>query len=146
MRAEDLYVNHPMGEWFPGYAKEDMKVLDAFTREDALPTQGFVTDFMGCKTRTSILYSEARVYNNKVWGPPVPGAIFEAAEWIGLLKSVLTAKDSYTAMELGAGWGPALVWGAYAARTRGISNISLCGVEADPGASRSCSNTCETTS
>jgi FkbM family methyltransferase len=36
-------------------------------------------------------------------------------------------------MELGAGWGTWLVAGAVAARNRGIPDLSLLGVEADPG-------------
>ena len=134
MKAEALYVAHPPGEWYPGYTREDMQILDAFAREDLSPTPGYVTDFMGCKTRTSILYDDARKYDNKVWAPPIPGSVaLETAEWIGLLKAVLTAKGSFTAMELGAGWGPVLVAAAYAARTRGIPAIFLCGVEPDPG-------------
>ena len=56
----------------------------------------------------------------------------ETIEYVGLLKSVLTAKDRYVALELGAGWGPWLISGATAARRRGIKDIRLHGVEGDP--------------
>lgn len=51
------------------------------------------------------------------------------SEWVGTLRSVLEARDSFTAMELGAGWGPWLVVSQAAARLRGIDRIDLTGVE-----------------
>ena len=47
-------------------------------------------------------------------------------------KSVLTARDRYVALELGAGWAPWLVAGATAARRVGTKNVKLYGVEGDP--------------
>ena len=55
----------------------------------------------------------------------------EAAEWIGLLKTVQSAGERWAGMELGAGFGPWIVAGANAARLKGISDIRLCAVEAD---------------
>lgn len=51
------------------------------------------------------------------------------SEWVGTLRSVLEAGDSFTAMELGAGWAPWLITSQAAARWRGIDRIDLTGVE-----------------
>ena len=64
---------------------------------------------------------------------PIDHIHAEAVEWIGLLKSVLAARNIFTAMELGAGWGPWIVAGAIAAQQLGIAAIHLTAVEADPG-------------
>jgi hypothetical protein len=73
------------------------------------------------------------VRSTDMGGPPIPQDFHaEAAEWIGLLKTVITATDRYVAMEWGAGWAPWLIAGGLAARSRGIRDIKLYGVEADP--------------
>ena len=67
-------------------------------------------------------------------GRPVPHDLFEAIEWVGLLKAVASACEGrFAMMELGAGWGPWLAAGAVAARLRGLHDLRLLGVEADPG-------------
>lgn len=121
------------GEWYPGYTQQDLAVFDAFQNAAPQSAPGFVTNFIGVRTRTSSLWNDARALDGQVQGLPVPGDFFEAIEWIGVLKSVLSARDRFVAMELGAGWGPWLVASAVAARLRGIESTSLLGVEADPG-------------
>ena len=73
--------------------------------------------------------------DGRVFSTPVPVDDWfhaETIEYVGLLKSVLTATERYVALELGAGWGPWLISGATAARRRGIKDIRLHGVEGDP--------------
>jgi FkbM family methyltransferase len=122
----------PVGEWYPGYTQHDLAVFEAFRHAAPEPSPGFVTDWIGVRTRTSSLWNDARTFG-QVQALPIPGDFFEAVEWIGFLKSVLSARDRYVAMELGAGWGPWLVAGAVAGRLCGIERFSLLGVEADPG-------------
>jgi FkbM family methyltransferase len=115
-----------------GYTIDDLKVFEHFKDPDARPNPGFITDVMGIKTRVSSLWQEARHLDGQLMGYPVPGSFHaEAVEWIALLKSVLSASSSYTAMELGAGFGPWIVAGAVLARLRGLGEIHLCGVEGD---------------
>ena len=57
------------------------------------------------------------------------GGLHGTSEWVGTLRSVLEAKGSFTAIELGAGWAPWLVASQAAARRRGIDKIDLTGVE-----------------
>jgi len=116
-----------------GYTADDLKVFEHFKDPNARPEAGFITDVMGIKTRMSSLWESVQHLDGKLAGHPVPGSYHaEAVEWIGLLKSVLSASSRYTAMELGAGYGPWIVAGAVLARLRGIREIHLCGVEADP--------------
>jgi len=55
-----------------------------------------------------------------------------AVEWVGLMESVLPARDQYLAPEPGADWGPWPVGGAAAARSRDIAMIKRYGIEGDP--------------
>ena len=53
-------------------------------------------------------------------------------EWAAALRAVDLAKDSFTMVELGAGWGCWMVNTGVAAKRRGL-NIKVIGVEGDPG-------------
>src|SRR5213083_2584051 len=88
-----------------GYTVDDLKVFEHFKDPNARAEPGFITDVMGSRTRISSLWEAVRHLDGKLIGHPVPGTYFaEAVEWIGLLKSVLSASSCYTAMELGAGY------------------------------------------
>ncbi|WP_171892259.1 class I SAM-dependent methyltransferase [Mesorhizobium erdmanii] len=121
------------GEIYAGYTAADLWVFDLFKDVRPVPKPGFVTDFLGTRTRTTSLWNIARQFDGQVFGRPVPHDLFEAVEWIGLLKAVASARNGFAMMELGAGWGPWLVAGAVACSHLGIKDINLLGVEADPG-------------
>ncbi len=119
---------------YPGYRPEELAVFEAFAHARPRSTAGFVTDFIGSRSRLSDMWDGLEALDGVVLPPPVPSDYFaEAIEWIGMLKSVLAAKGRFVAMELGAGMGPWIVAGAVAAGLRGITDIRLTGVEADPG-------------
>ena len=61
--------------------------------------------------------------------PPVDGEYFE---WIDVLESVALARDRYTMLELGAGYGRWAVRAGAAVTQRGIRECHLIAVEADP--------------
>jgi FkbM family methyltransferase len=119
---------------YRGYSDADLALFERFGKLSPKPVDGFVTDFLGVRTRTKFVRG-ADGLSGAVTGIPVPDDGFhsDAIEWIGLLKSVASARDRYTAMELGAGWGPWVVAGAAAARQAGLEVAHLCAVEADPG-------------
>ena len=124
---------HPL-QHFPGYFKEELTVFAPFQNIKAKAEQGFIVDFLGVRTRATSLANCQREFSGKLLGIPVPGDYHaETIEYIGLLKSVLAAKNQYYVMELGAGWGPWLINGASAARHLGIKNIKMLGVETDAG-------------
>lgn len=120
---------------YRGYTDADLALFDRFSGHKRLSaTPGFVTDFLGVKTRTTFVRGVEHL-DGKVLGIPVPddGWHSEAIEWIGLLKSITSASRRLTAMELGAGWGPWSVAAAAAARVVGVTDTRLCAVEVDPG-------------
>ncbi|WP_181170182.1 FkbM family methyltransferase [Mesorhizobium sp. B2-4-16] len=121
------------GEVFAGYSAKDIRVFDLFKNVRPESKPGFVTDFLGTRTRTTSLWNNARQFDGHVFGLPVPHDLFEAIEWIGLLKAVVSAGSSFAMMELRAGWGPWLAAGAVACKHLGIEDVHLLGVEADPG-------------
>ena len=109
----------------------DPALLDAFPPSNGPGTDGFITDFIGTRTRCSYLpaaYSEA---SGIVEGPPGTErfGLHDPAEWEGTLRAVLDAGARFVAVELGAGWAPWLVASAAAARRRGIVDVHLAGVE-----------------
>jgi FkbM family methyltransferase len=119
---------------YPGHTPQDLAVFDAFDLGHPAPNPGFVTDFIGSRSRTASLWDGVEHLDGQVLPRPVPADYHaEAIEWIGVLKSVLAATGRFAAMELGAGMGPWLVASATAARLRGIQDIHLTGVEGDPG-------------
>ena len=119
---------------FRGYAQDDLEVFRRFSEQTFEPYPGFITDFLGVRTRVEF-HSGMSAPQGMVMGLPIPNdnVHAETVEWVGLLKSVITARDRFVCMELGAGWGPWIVGGAVAARQLGITDIHLTGVEADPG-------------
>lgn len=117
---------------YRGYSDIDVQLLQDFCVSDRSPRSGFIVDFLNVHTRVSSLANSQRLHEG-VLNIPVPGDYHaEAIEYVGLIKSVASARGQFIALELGAGWGPWLVAGAAAARRRGIDVIRLCGVEADP--------------
>jgi FkbM family methyltransferase len=124
----------PESQWYRGYSDQDLSLFDHFPPVESAPQAGFYIDFLGVRTRVSHM-TAFKDHDGRVYGPPVPlddTVHAETIEYVGLLKSVLTARKRYTMMELGAGWGPWLISGAAAARRRGIRNIRLHGIEGDP--------------
>jgi FkbM family methyltransferase len=61
-----------------------------------------------------------------------PQLDYEYFEWTDLLEAVFDADESFTMVELGAGFGRWSARGAFAARRRGIEDIRLTMVEGDP--------------
>ena len=124
----------PMSQWYRGYSDQDLSVFDEFPPVPGVPQTGYIVDFLGVRTRVAHAKPFASL-GGRVFGAPVPVNDFfhaETIEYVGLLKSVLTARKRFVALELGAGWGPWLISGAMAARRRGIKDIRLHGVEGDP--------------
>jgi len=124
----------PTSQWYRGYSDQDLSVFDEFPPVPGDPQTGFIIDFLGVRTRVTHATPFSGL-GGRVFGTPVPeGDWFhaETIEYVGLLKSVLTARKRYVVLELGAGWGPWLISGATAAKRRGIKNIRLHGVEGDP--------------
>lgn len=92
---------------------------------------GFITDFLGTRTRTRFAKVIAHA-SGTVEGYPIPGNFHATTlEWAGTLQAALEARDELVAVELGAGWAPWLVALARVAKSRRIERIRLVGVEAN---------------
>jgi len=109
-------TNHPVFEKFSPYS-------------GPVPG-GCLTDYMGTRTRCEFVANAAPSPSEVHMGnPPVDEEYFE---WIDILESVSQVRDSYTMLELGAGYGRWAVRAASALRQRGIRQCHLVAVEAEP--------------
>jgi hypothetical protein len=119
---------------YTGYTFDEEQIIREHFCLTPDPVSGFIVDRLGVKTRGSSLLEGVEHLTGTVIPLPIPQDYHaEAIEWIGLLKSVRSARSRFAAMELGAGWGPWLVAGAVAARNIGIPDVFLLGAEGDPG-------------
>jgi len=127
-----------MGPWeiqlYRGYEVGELEIIKSANKSGIEGEKGFITDFLGVKTGMDLLWPGLEHLDGAVAGLPIPGDFHaQSIEYIGMLRSVETAEGSYTAIELGAGYGPWIVGGAVAARNKGITKIHMTGLEADPG-------------
>jgi FkbM family methyltransferase len=113
----------------------DFAVANAFAPFPRLdPVEGAFRDMLGAITKVRYLGAGWHGRAGYVFRS-VPRdrehSLHGTSEWIGTLRSVLEAGRSFTAIELGAGWGPWLIASRQAALARGIKDkdIDLVGVE-----------------
>ena len=123
----------PVAEAFappPGtFDPADLAALDAM-RADAAAMDGAVVDWFGLRTPI-VLAPELASHAGTVLPRLVladPRA--SAGEWIGLAVSVVGARESWRALDVGAGRGDLLLAGAVAARRRGLG-LSLHATEGE---------------
>jgi FkbM family methyltransferase len=109
--------DHPIFSQFRGYSGDQQA--------------GEVVDWIGAKHLVAWVTAEitAPFTNHALPVPPVDN---EYLEWVDLLDAVHTARDRFVMMELGAGFGKWGTRGALAARQRGIADIQIVFVEAEP--------------
>ena len=117
---------------YTGIDEDDVRFLSQF-KVDSKPLKGFVTDFVGSRTDTTI-NKYISGFAGLVEDVPVPRSFHaEAIEWVGSLRPVAEAKDTFCVCEIGAGWGPWIVATALAARRRGLEHLRMLALEPDPG-------------
>jgi FkbM family methyltransferase len=114
-------------------AMTDFAIINAFAPfPERPPVDDAFRDMLGSITRVRYLDEGWHRLAGYVFGSVPrdrePG-LHGTSEWVGTLRSVLEARDSFTAIELGAGWAPWLIASERAARRRGIDRIHLTGVE-----------------
>jgi FkbM family methyltransferase len=119
---------------YTGIDPQDLAIFEKYRNPTASPDPGFYTDFMGVKTRLSYFGIKDTHHDKAVGEIPFPsdGLHAEAVEYVAALYAVETsAASSFTAVELGAGYGPWLAFSAKAAQHRGIKKINVVAVEGD---------------
>jgi FkbM family methyltransferase len=98
--------------------------------------RGFIVNFLGAVTRIEFYvgYSEIdRQYPADRWvQTEYPSFDEEYFEWIDLLEAVVAAKDCFTMLELGAGFGRWTANAALALKQAGDIKPTLIAVEAEP--------------
>lgn len=111
-------------------SESDHDTISSFAAYRGPGAEGFVTDFLGTKTRVGFVHG-LQAKSGVVEGHPSPVTLHASVtEWAGTLRSVAEARGEFVAVELGAGWGPWLTASAAACRQRGIDRVKLVGVEA----------------
>jgi hypothetical protein len=106
----------------------DPALLERF-RRDVPVKRGFVTDWTG--VRIARKFEEALGKRADRLEPQALDGV-DAALWTVLLRAVEAASDRFTIADIGAGWGRWGVAGAAAALARGVKDVHLAAVEAQP--------------
>jgi len=105
------------------------KPFDSFSLVSLLERDGFQLDsFLGTIVRRAYRIECA---TGPFGTPSYPPQDSEYREWVDLLEAVLEARECFTMIELGAGFGRWTARGAFAAKQRGIP-YRLIAVEPDP--------------
>jgi FkbM family methyltransferase len=106
-------------------------IFAGFRRWAGSVPAGFDVDFLGTRYRTSFFTMWRSQPHDRDEAPTYPPFDEEYFEWIDLLEAVASAKNRFTMLELGAGFGRWTVRAAAAAKQRNVS-YSLIAVEAEP--------------
>jgi hypothetical protein len=112
---------------------DPQEIIRRYSVPGLLPRAGWLTNFLGViidpKFFPTILAERA----GQVEAIPIPANWHaDIAEWGAALRAVDLARDSFTMIELGCGWGCWMNNTGVAARRRAL-NVHLIGVEADEG-------------
>ena len=110
-------------------------VFEGFGTWEGWVDPGWDMNFLGVWTRVSFfsLYEQLADFSTRRWvtaGHPIPNEDY--FEWITLLEAVSEADESFTMVELGAGWGKWIVNGVAALRVRSHLPYRIVGVEPEP--------------
>src|SRR5262245_38334436 len=123
--AGDVRKDHPVFAAFPPWG-------------GPVDMSRYAPNFLGVRTRRMFTLNMPRAAVAK---PPKQEQFFQTQwpplseeyfEWIDLLEAVSQAQQTFTIIELGAGYGRWLVNAAAALRQRGHHDFQLIGVEAEP--------------
>ena len=115
----------------PGPFRRHHPIFEEFRPYSGMESGGYEVDFVGTKTALKHLHPDA-IGNIGEVKTEIPSVSEEYFEWIDALMSVRSARKSYTAVELGAGYGRWGVRCGLAARDRGVPKIKLIFAEPEP--------------
>lgn len=94
---------------------------------------GYLTNFLGVRVDPKFVPAQLEGRGGEVEGIPIPANWHaDVAEWGAALRAVDLAKNSFTVVELGCGWGCWMINTGVAARATGL-DVHLIGVEGDAG-------------
>lgn len=108
-------------------------VYDRFTPWEGEVEPGWHVNWLGARTRTSVQQDMGGLAVPTYVTSEPPALSEDFLEWIDVLESVVESVDSFTMIELGAGWGRWLVNAAVALRQLAPDRpYRLVAVEAEP--------------
>jgi FkbM family methyltransferase len=124
----------PPFQVYKGYQPRELEIFKRFELYRGEGTPGFVTNFLGVKISTAFC-APLVPFDGRTEDYPMPigNVQAETAEFIGTLRSVLEARDRFTMLECGAGYGTWMTIANAAARQCGIEELHLHGIEGDAG-------------
>jgi len=108
------------------------EVFSHFRCFDGEVDEGFRVDFLGVRARAEWFMRRDRPYLRRVESTSYPEVNEAYLEWVGILSAVRAARDRFTMIELGAGWGRWVVRAAVALRQLRKVPCRLVAVEAEP--------------
>lgn len=118
---------------YRGYTDDDIKMLREYLTETAQVYENFFVDGFGQRTLLECVPFASGFNLNRLTMPvPDDGFHAEALEYVALIDSIRRSRDSFCAVEIGAGWAPWVSLGGVLARKQVFSNISLVSVEGLP--------------
>lgn len=121
-------------ELFMGYTAtfDPCQVIQAYAVNGLKPRAGRLTNFLGTSVDPAYFGDLLRGKSGSIERVPIPGNWHACvAEWGACLRALDLARESFTVIELGCGWGCWLNNMAVAARNAGLM-YELIGVEGDP--------------
>jgi FkbM family methyltransferase len=108
-------------------------IFRRFAKWNGIVEAGFAVNFLGVKTSERFHSLTVKHTDERIDAPSFPSFDEEYFEWIDLLEAVVDAREEFTMIELGAGYGRWLVNAAVAVRAyHGSLACKLIGVEPEP--------------
>ncbi len=132
---ESLEIQVPAGQELPESLRPDVHpIFSCFPRWSGTIPAGCAANWVGTFTDPEYRGQPRSGSEASIVQPRLPPVNEEYFEWIDLLEAVAEARDSFTMVELGAGWGRWLVdgWSALRRIEKAGLPVKLIGVEADP--------------
>ena len=113
---------------------EHHPIFERFDRWRGWADGGWSVNFLGVRTRDAFSagMTGAAASQRRWVGTDYPAFDEEYFEWIDVLEAATSAREAFTMIELGAGWGRWLMIGAAATQQCGALPFHLVGVEAEP--------------
>jgi FkbM family methyltransferase len=106
--------------------------------KDATSQPGTFTNFLGVASDCGLFINGAELSGKFLAGDPIPndGVAGTAGEYLSVLEAIANAqahqRQSFSMIELGAGWGPWVSNAGVVCRREGFTEVFLTAIEADP--------------
>ena len=133
-REQAALASGDRSPFFHYYASFDaLGVMQRHAVPDLQPIPDYLRNFLGVLIDPRILPAVLEPLSGQVEAIPIPANWHaDIAEWAAALRAVDLARDRFTVIELGCGWGCWMNNTGVAARRAGLE-VLLAGIEGDPG-------------